>query len=261
MNLLAVVFLWVKLRDHFFRFCFAFFKSFDGYCSFKEGPPKHLMNCRRSIDGFSRRTPALREVLAVLGAIILLAQLALAGWRSARSSDTEIADHQILAWSQETAAVSPVRAQEDSLVEAVIQVESGGNPRKVGRAGERGLMQIKKDTWREVTRRLYGKPVSFDRAFEPELNRIVGRAYLDQLRDFVGRNRAEWKADELSLVLACYNAGPTRVERGGFNPNRWPAFTRDYVQRVTALHEHYLAEGPPASAIMALVATRRATRS
>ncbi|MBP7830526.1 MAG: lytic transglycosylase domain-containing protein [Kiritimatiellae bacterium] len=208
------------------------------------------MNYRKSINGYARHAPVVRAVLAVLGAVTLLAQLALAGWRSARSSDTELADHQIRAWSQQKTEVTPAWAPEDCLVEAVIQVESGGNPRKVGKAGERGLMQIKKGTWREVTRRLYGKPLPFDRAFEPELNQIVGRAYLEYLGGFLRQNQARWQADELSLLLACYNAGPTRVEKGGFNPARWPAFTRDYVQRVTALREHYLAEGPPAARIL-----------
>lgn len=219
------------------------------------------MNWKRSINGVSRHEPVLWAVLMVLGAVTLLAQLALAGWRSARSSDTEIADHQILAWSLEAKAL-PTWASEDCLVEAVIQVESGGNPRKVGKAGERGLMQIKAETWREVTKRLYGRSIPFDRAFEPELNRTVGRAYLEELRGFLARNSAKWKTDERSLLLACYNAGPTRVQLGGFNPARWPAFTRDYVQRVTALNEHYLTKGPPASRILfARVRTSLPSRS
>jgi len=197
----------------------------------------------------------------VLGTVTLLAQLSLASRHSARSSDTDIADHQILAWSLET-KTSPVWPPEDCLVEAVIQVESGGNPRKVGRAGERGLMQIKADTWREVTKRLYGRAIPFDQAFDPALNRIVGRTYLEELRGFLGRNSAKWKTDERSLLLACYNAGPTRVRTGDFNPARWPAFTRDYVQRVSALREHYLAEGPPgARMVMARVHPPAPSRS
>ena len=213
------------------------------------------MNWKQPIGKVSRRAPAIRAAVLALGSALLLAQLSRGGWRSARSSDTEIADHQILSWSLEAAEpISPVQAPEDCLVEAVIQVESGGDPRKVGQAGERGLMQIKRATWREVTRRLYGKPLSFDRAFEPELNRTVGKAYLAHLQDFLGRHRSQWKSDELSLLLACYNAGPTRVRKGGFNPARWPAFTREYVQRVTALHEHYLAgEAPSARAVVAQV--------
>ncbi|HOW97566.1 MAG TPA: lytic transglycosylase domain-containing protein [Kiritimatiellia bacterium] len=216
------------------------------------------MNWKQPIGKLYRHAPAIRAALLVFGSALLLAQLALGGWRSARSSDAELADHQILSWSLEAAELSPVWVPEDCLVEAVIQVESGGDPRKVGKAGERGLMQIKRGTWRDVTRRLYGKPVSFDRAFEPELNRIVGRAYLAHLQDFLGRNQSHWKTDELSLLLACYNAGPTRVAKGGFHPDRWPVLTREYVQRVTALHEHYLAEGPPsARAVMAQVPAPR----
>src|ERR1051325_2975068 len=49
----------------------------------------------------------------------------------------------------------PIRAEEAkidyaALVRAITAVESGGNPRAIGLAGERGLMQIKLSTWREI---------------------------------------------------------------------------------------------------------------
>lgn len=128
------------------------------------------------------------------------------------------------------------------LVDAVIQVESSGNPRKVGSMGERGLMQVKRDTWAEVTRRAMGGRIPFERAFEPELNRRVGTAYLAEIQAFLQANRSKWKADERSLLLACYNAGPSRVKAAGFGLRGLPASTRDYVQRAGALHDYYLAE-------------------
>lgn len=128
------------------------------------------------------------------------------------------------------------------LVDSVTAVESAGNPRMVGRHGERGLMQIKAGAWGDVTRRLFGKRVSFDRAFEGKLNQQVGQAYLADLQRFLARHQKAWKADERSLLLACYNAGPERVKRSGFDLRRLPAHTQDYVKRASALHDALLAD-------------------
>lgn len=148
----------------------------------------------------------------------------------------------------ETAVASPEPAVLDQrlianlLVDSIIQIESLGNPRMVGSKGERGLMQIKAATWSEVTRRHYGARISFARAFESSLNRSVGSAYLSDLQAFLAQHRASWKADERSLLLACYNAGPERVRQCGFDIRRLPASTRDYIARGSALHDTYLAE-------------------
>lgn len=123
------------------------------------------------------------------------------------------------------------------LVNSVVQIESAGNPQMVGRAGERGLMQIKADTWAEVTRKQLGVRIPFSRAFEPATNIRVGSAYLSNLQGFLSEHRHLWRADERSLLLACYNAGPERVRRAGFDLHRLPASTRDYVKRGSALHD------------------------
>ncbi len=128
------------------------------------------------------------------------------------------------------------------LVESIIQIESAGKPGLVGAKGERGLMQIMAGTWRDTTRDLYGKTLSFHRAFEPALNREVGTAYLARLHHFLQQNRSEWRADERSLLLACYNAGPQRVAQANFTLKHLPVATRDYIARASALHDHYLQE-------------------
>jgi len=144
--------------------------------------------------------------------------------------------------SEPVASVLDKRLVAGLLVESIVQIESAGNPRTVGRHGERGLMQIKAGTWSDVTRGLFGSKVSFDRAFEPKLNRQVGEAYLAHLQKFLAKHRRSWKADERSLLLACYNAGPERVLRAGFDLRRVPARTRDYVLRGSALHDSLLAD-------------------
>ena len=128
------------------------------------------------------------------------------------------------------------------LVDAIIQIESNGDARMVGRHGERGLMQLKSGTWRDMTTRLFGTPLSFDRAFEPDLNRRVGVAYLAFLQESILPRQAEWKSDERALLLAAYNAGPGRLRRSGFDLDRMPAQTQDYVERASALHDVYLGE-------------------
>jgi len=126
------------------------------------------------------------------------------------------------------------------LVESVVMIESGGNAKTVGSKGERGLMQIMEATWRETTRSHFGREITFKRAFEPELNRQVGTAYLAHLHQYVQAHRDQWQSNERSLLLACYNAGPQRVAKAGFNLRNLPASTQDYVKRASALHDSYL---------------------
>ena len=129
-----------------------------------------------------------------------------------------------------------------SLVDAIIQIESNGNPRKVGRHGERGLMQIKSGTWQDMTTRLFGKPIPFDQAFDPVLNRRVGTAYLAFLQERILPRQNEWRADERTLLLAAYNAGPGRLIKSRFDLARMPSQTQDYVERASALHDAYLEQ-------------------
>ena len=90
--------------------------------------------------------------------------------------------------------------------------------------------------------RLFGEPRPFDQAFDPALNRRVGIAYLAFLQESILPRQAEWQADERSLLLAAYNAGPGRLRRSGFDLDRMPSQTQDYVDRAGALHDAYLGD-------------------
>ena len=101
------------------------------------------------------------------------------------------------------------------LVKAVIQTESGGNPRSVSGAGAMGLMQLMPENVKEA---------GIADPFDPEQNIAAGTRQLAGLL-------SQYHGD-LDLALAGYNAGPGNVRKyGGVPPF---TETRNYIQRVRA---------------------------
>ncbi len=109
------------------------------------------------------------------------------------------------------------------LIRAMIQVESGYNPRAVSRAGAQGLMQIMPETQQDL-----GLATPFD----PDSNIEAGTRYFRYLLD---------RFESLPLALAAYNAGPSRVERyNGIPPFRE---TQEYVRKVLELYSKHQKDG------------------
>jgi soluble lytic murein transglycosylase-like protein len=107
-----------------------------------------------------------------------------------------------------------------ALVRAIIQTESAFNVHATSPKGARGLMQLMPETAAR-----YGVRDIFD----PEQNIWGGTRYM--------RDLLEKFNQDLPLAIAAYNAGENAVVRyGGIPP--YPE-TRNYVQRVMALHQQY----------------------
>lgn len=108
-----------------------------------------------------------------------------------------------------------------ALIAAVVQVESGFDPRAVSPAGAKGLMQLM-----EATAAMLGVRDAFD----PAQNIDAGARYLrDMLQRFDG---------DVRLALAAYNAGPAAVERAGGMP-AYPE-TQAYVRSVLEAYQRLL---------------------
>jgi hypothetical protein len=111
------------------------------------------------------------------------------------------------------------------LVQAVVQVESGYNPRALSHRGAMGLMQLMPETARDLA---VADP------WDPDENIRGGTTYLMQMLRRFG---------DLEHSLAAYNAGPTTVEKHrGVPPFRE---TRDYVRKVLSLLRQGNAPEPP----------------
>lgn len=102
-----------------------------------------------------------------------------------------------------------------SLLAAVVQQESGGNPTAVSKVGAQGLMQLMPAT---------AASLGVSDPFDPVQNLDGGARYLSGLLSQYG--------GDTSLALAAYNAGPGNVAKY----NGIPPFpeTQGYVSRILA---------------------------
>lgn len=104
-----------------------------------------------------------------------------------------------------------------SLIKAIIKVESDYNPKAVSSAGAKGLMQLM-----PVNIKAYGVKNPFD----PRENIMAGTRYFNKMvKRFEGK---------LTLALAAYNAGPTRVEKFDAIPPYQE--TQAYVRQVMSYY-------------------------
>ena len=105
-----------------------------------------------------------------------------------------------------------------ALLAAVVQVESGFQPRAVSPAGAKGLTQLMDDTARAL---------GVTDPFDPWQSLMGGARYLRAMLDRY--------SGDVSLALAAYNAGPNAVDAAG---RTIPPYTetRAYVRKVFAAY-------------------------
>jgi Transglycosylase SLT domain len=116
------------------------------------------------------------------------------------------------------AGVGRMHNIDPELLEAMAEVESGGNPLSVSPKGALGLMQLMPTT---------ANAFSVLDPFNPVANVSGAADFLDYLRD---RFATHPNLQGLPALLAAYNAGPSAVEKyGGIPPY---AETNRYVRRV-----------------------------
>jgi len=111
-----------------------------------------------------------------------------------------------------------------SLVRAVIKVESNFNPNAASRKGAMGLMQLMRQTARQL---------NVVNPFDPQQNVDAGVRHLKKLMESYG--------GDVRLSLAAYNAGAGAVSRSAGVPHF--SETRNYVKRITELYYGGTASG------------------
>lgn len=157
----------------------------------------------------------------------------------------------------------------DDILPYIAIVESNNNPNAVSGAGAVGTYQITPIVLVEYNRENFVEYLwplgtySYEDLFVPEVNKEIATWYLRRLRDHYLKNvkhdiaskglGQKWlykniykKGEEnttlvlcedalMSLVLAAYNGGITRLRKNGYDINKMPRETREYVRKVMAL--------------------------
>lgn len=111
----------------------------------------------------------------------------------------------------------------DSLIQRVIQQESGGNPNAVNpNTGASGLMQIMPAT--AASPGFGVAPMPWDQRFDPAANQRFGTDYMHAMLNRYGGDQAR--------ALAAYNWGPGNADKWDGDMASLPAETRNYITNI-----------------------------
>lgn len=113
------------------------------------------------------------------------------------------------------------------LVKAVVWRESRLAPKKIGIAGERGLMQVSEKAAAEWAGENKIENFRVEDLFDPKTNLQAGSWYLHRAME-------HWKAqaDPLPFALAEYNAGASRAQRWAGGSAAAPISAHDFLQKI-----------------------------
>ncbi|MAU10217.1 MAG: hypothetical protein CL607_10375 [Anaerolineaceae bacterium] len=109
-------------------------------------------------------------------------------------------------WDPKIEAWAGIYDVDPNLLATVMQIESCGHPNVASHAGAQGLFQV--------------MPFHFANGevmLDPDTNAMRGATVLKECKAFVG--------DNIGMILACYNGGPSVASRPFTN---WPAETQRY---------------------------------
>ena len=191
-----------------------------------------------------------RNFRRILIAILCAANIALAVvlWRS---GDPAYRIQEMLALGRYTehdaliASASKKYGLDPLLVKAVVWRESRFTPTKIGKSGERGLMQVGEAAARDWAATHKIEVFVFADLFDAKTNIEAGAWYLSRALD-------HWKdrGDPVPFALAEYNAGRSRVEKWAVNERTADEMlfaasgtsTRQYVDDVIRRYLRYLAQ-------------------
>ena len=124
-------------------------------------------------------------------------------------------------------AVSATNKLDPMLVKAVVWRESRFDPKKLGGAGERGLMQVSEIAAREWATENRLQNFRMEELFDPKTNLEAGAWYLQ-------RAMLHWQKahDPTPFALAEYNAGASRAQRWAGGAGKDPILAREFQRNI-----------------------------
>jgi hypothetical protein len=133
-------------------------------------------------------------------------------------------------------------------MEAIVQIESGGDPKAVSPAGCRGVCQIAEGTWIECCKWLGATWTWKEDAWDPGCNRVVGSYYMNvRIPAMLAHYGIE---DAITTRLAAYNWGIGNLRRCWNQHGRdWLAYapkeTQRYILKYAEIAARQRAKGKP----------------
>ncbi|WP_099706792.1 MULTISPECIES: transglycosylase SLT domain-containing protein [unclassified Erwinia] len=151
-------------------------------------------------------------------------------------------------WSLFTEQASRVYGVDQKLIDAIISVESGGNPTVVSRSNAIGLMQIKASTaGREVyrARGRHGQPSGRDLR-DPAINIDIGTAYISLLKKQSLAGIRNPETMRYALIVAYANGAGALLRT--FSSDRERAIAMINAMTPEAFYQHIQRSHPAAQA-------------
>ncbi len=192
-----------------------------------------------------------------LAICLLLAVAAGAGLLALRSGDSLYSVYEWISsarFHQYDALIRTAAADhqlDPMLVKALVWRESRFDPRKIGKDGERGLMQVGESAANDWARETHATNFRVEELFDPKTNLEAGSWYLHR-----AMQHWEGQTEPIPFALAEYNAGASRAHRwaGGSDKTRaveadsfqsnidFPG-TKKYVESIIARLQFYKRRG------------------